>query len=116
MGIGSVLQELLDKNHTNVNAVSVATGVNASTLYSMIKRDNLKASITDLNLVAQHLGVDLDYICSRIDPSDAMESLEKYQRSVSVWVTNEEFEVITRFRSADDHTKKIVKTALDIES
>lgn len=116
MGIGSVLQELLDKNHTNVNAVSVATGVNASTLYSMIKRDNLKASITDLNLVAQHLGVDLDYICSRIDPSDAMDSLEKRERSVSLLVTNEESEIIAKFRSADGHTKKIVKTVLSIES
>ena len=31
-------------------------------------------------------------------------------------LTEEEFEIITHYRSADDRTKKIVKTALDIES
>lgn len=30
--------------------------------------------------------------------------------------TDEEREIITRYRSADDHTKKIVKTVLNIES
>lgn len=61
MGIGATLQHLIDLRGTNVNAVSVATGVNPQTLYSIIKRDSTKVNIDDLYKIAAHLGVDLNF-------------------------------------------------------
>lgn len=61
MGIGSTLQELININRTNPQEVSKATGVAATTIYSIIKRDSKSANITDLAKIAHHLGVSLDY-------------------------------------------------------
>ena len=61
MGIGSTLQQLLELQNSNVNEVATATGVSASTLYSIIRRDSMSANIEDLYKVAHYLGVSLDY-------------------------------------------------------
>ena len=61
MGIGSILQKLIDDNNTNVVEVSKATGVAATTIYSIIRRDSKSANISDLAKIAHHLGVTLDY-------------------------------------------------------
>lgn len=64
MAIGKKLEELLEKSNRNVNDLSLATGVKASTIYSMIKRDNTKADLDDLQAIADELGVTLDYFLS----------------------------------------------------
>lgn len=64
MGIGTALQTLINYRNTNVNEVANITGVNPQTLYSIIKRDSMKANIDDLYKVAHHLGVTLDYFYS----------------------------------------------------
>lgn len=61
MGIGSILQKLIDDNNTNVVEVSKATGVAATTIYSIIRRDSKSANISDLAKIAHHLGVTLDF-------------------------------------------------------
>ncbi|MCH5315762.1 MAG: helix-turn-helix transcriptional regulator [Eubacterium sp.] len=61
MGIGIILQELIDTCNTNVKEISRETKVPASTIYSIIKRDNKNANISDLYKIAHHLGVTLDY-------------------------------------------------------
>lgn len=61
MGIGNILQNLLDNNDTTAVEVSRATGVAPTTIYSIIKRDSKSANISDLAKIAHHLGVTLDY-------------------------------------------------------
>lgn len=61
MGIGDKLQELLDKRQRNVNDLSKATGVPASTIYSIIRRNNTKADLDVLQAIADELCVTLDY-------------------------------------------------------
>ncbi len=61
MGIGDKLQELLDKRQRNVNDLSKATGVAASTIYSIIRRNNTKADLDVLQAIADELCVTLDY-------------------------------------------------------
>lgn len=61
MGIGILLKDLILKQKTSVPDVSRATGVPATTIYSIIKRDSKNANISDLYKVAHHLGVTLDY-------------------------------------------------------
>lgn len=61
MGIGIILQDLINTCNTNVKEISRETKVPASTIYSIIKRDNKNANISDLYKIAHHLGVTLDY-------------------------------------------------------
>ena len=61
MGIGILLKDLIIKQKTTVIDVSRATGVPASTIYSIIKRNSKNANISDLYKIAHHLGVTLDY-------------------------------------------------------
>ena len=61
MGIGILLKDLILKQKTSVIDVSRATGVPATTIYSIIKRNSKSANISDLYKIAHHLGVTLDY-------------------------------------------------------
>lgn len=61
MGIGDKLQELIDKRHRNVNDVARSTGVPASTIYSIIRRNNTKVDLEILQVLADELCVTLDY-------------------------------------------------------
>lgn len=82
MGIGKVLQNLIERRNTNVNEVAGATGVSPSTLYSIIKRDSTSANIQDLYKVAHYLGVSLDYFYTQKDiPFDyASEEVKNKER------------------------------------
>lgn len=64
MGMGAALQRLIASRGSNVNEVATATGVKPQTLYSIIKRDSMKANMDDLYKVAKYLGVTLDYFYS----------------------------------------------------
>lgn len=61
MGIGDKLQDLIDKRHRNVNDLSKVTGIPASTIYSIIRRNNTKVDLSDLQIIADELCVTLDY-------------------------------------------------------
>ena len=63
LGIGNLLNKLLIENKTNVRELSRQAGVPAQTIYSIIRRDNLKANLEDLYKLSQCLGVTLDYFC-----------------------------------------------------
>lgn len=40
MGAGKILKEMLDSKHTNVRWIAKATGISATTIYSIIQRDS----------------------------------------------------------------------------
>ena len=61
MGIGEKLKDLMDQHGRNANELSAKTGVPAQTIYSIIKRNNTKVDLDDLQLLANELGVSLDY-------------------------------------------------------
>lgn len=61
MGIGRALQELIEHRGTNVNELSKGIDVSAQTLYSMIRRDSMKADINILFKICDYLDVDIDY-------------------------------------------------------
>lgn len=104
MGIGSTLQNLLEKNKSNVNEVAIATGVSPSTLYSIIKRDSMSANIEDLYKVAHYLGVSLDYFYVKKDFGDTVELFSA-----------EEKDFIRKFRRLDDYSKKTLQLLLQRE-
>ena len=63
MGDGLRLKEFIDQKGTNVRKVAKATGISASTLYTIIQKDsNIKFDFA-LRL-ADELDIDVNEICS----------------------------------------------------
>ena len=63
MGDGKKLKEYLDEKGTNVRKISKATGISATTLYSIIQKDSNIRFDFALRL-ANELGIDVNEICS----------------------------------------------------
>lgn len=61
MGIGDKLESLLEARRRNVNNLSKSTGISASTIYSIIRRNNTKVDLDILQSIADELCVTLDY-------------------------------------------------------
>ena len=74
MGIGNKLDILITSTGRNVNDVARAANVPASTVYSIIKRDNTKADLDDLQRLAKELGVTLEYFVDgyKSEPAPAL--------------------------------------------
>lgn len=67
MGIGNKLQNLIEEKNTNVNELAGRANVSASTLYSIIKRDNTKVDIEVLISICKVLGVPVEYFVENSD-------------------------------------------------
>jgi transcriptional regulator with XRE-family HTH domain len=76
MPIGKRLDELIKIKNRNVNDLSKATGVKASTIYSIIRRNNTKVDLDDLQALADELSVTLDYFVSDEVKSKPMPATE----------------------------------------
>jgi len=63
MGDGKRLKEIIDAKGTNVRQVAKAVGMNASTIYAIIKKDSHIRFDYALRL-ANELGIDVNEICS----------------------------------------------------
>ena len=61
MGIGSTLQELLTLRGTNVNELAKQINISPQTLYSIIRRDNMKVDIDVLARISECLHVNMEY-------------------------------------------------------
>lgn len=59
--IGKTLQTLLDEKNINVNELSKLINVSNQTLYSIIKRDNMKIDFEILLKICSALNVDIAY-------------------------------------------------------
>lgn len=63
MGIGARLEKLIKTKKMNVNELANKANVTPSTLYSIIKRDNMKVDLDILVRICEVLGVSVDYFC-----------------------------------------------------
>lgn len=111
MGIGRTLQELISLRNTNVNELANATGISPSTIYSIVKRDNMKVNIGDLHKIAHYLGVDLDYFYDAY----ANEQKNPPAKAEGPHLTDKAYEVARAYQDADQHTKDIVCLTLRLE-
>ena len=64
MGDGKNLKKYLDEKGTNVRKIAKATGISATTLYSIIQKDSNIRFDFALRL-ANELQIDVNEICSR---------------------------------------------------
>lgn len=60
MGIGKTLSTILSEKKSNPNELAEKIGVSPSTIYSIIKRDNMKVDITVLAKICSALNVDIE--------------------------------------------------------
>ena len=100
VGIGSILAELLKAKNMNVAELANQAKVPPSTLYSIIKRDNLKVDIDVLIKISEILGVNTDYFYDRRTP---------YNFSLS------EIELIKKYRQLDADGKQRIENQLNFE-
>ena len=77
MGDGKKLKELLDSKGTNVRQIAKATGISATTLYSIIQKDSNIRFDFALRL-ANELEIDVNDICSASPFSGAITEEEIY--------------------------------------
>ena len=61
MGIGKKLEELIQKNNSNVKETAAKIGMSEQTLYSLIKRDSTRIDINTLMEISKALNVEPEY-------------------------------------------------------
>ena len=77
MGDGKKLKEILDSKGTNVRQIAKATGISATTLYSIIQKDSNIRFDFALRL-ANELEIDVNEICSFPARSQKKKSILHY--------------------------------------
>ena len=77
MGDGKKLKEILDSKNTNVRQIAKATGISATTLYSIIQKDSNIRFDFALRL-ANELEIDVNEICAASPFSRAITEEEIY--------------------------------------
>jgi DNA-binding Xre family transcriptional regulator len=102
--IGKTLDRILKEKGTNVNELAKNIGVSNQTLYSIIKRDNMKIDFELLLKICNELNVNIekfydDYIDSK---------------SQQILLTDEEQQLILAYR-ANPSMQEAVKKLLDID-
>lgn len=107
MGIGDKLNTLLLENDSNPNKLSEETGISASTIYSIIKRNNTKVDLSVLQVIANKFGVSLEYFSENERPHASL----KNEFAISEF----EKEHIKKYRLIDNRGKESVDAILNIE-
>lgn len=101
--IGSILKETLDKRSMRVGELSRIIDVPAQTLYSIIKRDNMKIDFDVLLRICRALDVPIELFCSD-------------GASAPTMPRPSEWELIRRYRELDAHGREMVDTVLEKEA
>lgn len=96
--IGGTLREILDSRGMNVSELSRISGVSAPTLYSLIRRDSMKA---DFDVLLK--------ICAALEVPVSVFSGEREGLSV------EEQGFLGKYRRLDEHGRRITGLVLDAE-
>ena len=99
--IGSVLKELLSRRGMRVGELSRLIDVPAQTLYSIIKRDNMKIDFDVLLRICRALDAPIELFCGELKPSSLPEA--------------KEWELIRRYRELDEHGRDMVDTVFEKE-
>lgn len=106
MSIADKMKDLIIERNTNVNRIAKSTEIAPSTIYSILKRDSLNSSVTDLYKIAHYLGVTLDYFLEDINLDDDTQSYA---------LNAVEAKIINRYRASDEDGKTMIETVVELE-
>ena len=98
--IGTTLKNLLDEREIKVNEFARQIKVPAQTLYSIIRRDNMKIDFELLLRICDALHVPLETFCGTGSTGQP---------------TPEEWEMLWKLRRLDDHGRFVTLQLLDAE-
>lgn len=90
MGIGKTLSDILSEQNRNPNELAEKIGEAPSTIYSIIRRDNMKVDITILAKICSELGVDMERFYNEYVKSASKEAfrLTKHEKEVVIAYRN----------------------------
>ena len=108
MGIGAKLSEILKIQHSNPNELADKIGVPASTIYSIIKRDNMKVDISVLAKICKELNVKMEIFYNEY-------IAESNNIRDNITFTQHEISLITAYRIKPD-MQPAVDTLLGIKN
>lgn len=89
MELKTILKKLIKEKGITITALSRSTKVPLQTLHGWLQGSEPK-SLKQVKKVADHLGVDLDYLCFGIEPKKT--SLDDYREEINAGI----FEVVLR--------------------
>ena len=101
--IGKTLKQLLAERQLSVGELSRAVGVPAQTLYSIIRRDNMKIDFDVLLRICAMLGVPVETFCPASSAAPDMP-------------TSAEWSLLTRCRALDAHGSEMVELVVNAET
>lgn len=99
--IGSTLKDLLTQRGLSVNELSRRVDVPAQTLYSIIKRDNMKIDFGTLLRICNVLGVPMDVFCGGSAGEDRP--------------APEEWDLLHRYRDLDAYGRRLANLVINSE-
>ena len=103
--IGTTLKRLLQERNMNVNELSRRTGISAQTLYSIIKRDNMKIDFEVLLKLCDALSV----------PVEAFYNAEGKRPASTRLPDTEEWDLVRQYRQLDDHGRRMTRLVMEAE-
>lgn len=103
--IGTTLKRLLQERNMNVNELSRRTGISAQTLYSIIKRDNMKIDFEVLLKLCDALSV----------PVEAFYDGQGKRPASTRLPDTEEWDLIRSYRRLDDHGRHLTRLVMEAE-
>lgn len=98
--IGKTLQALLDEKDINVNELSKMINVSNQTLYSIIKRDNMKIDFEVLLKICKALNVSVEYFYADYVQANKSDNDEQLKLLVNLYKSLN-----------DDNKKKLLELA-----
>lgn len=98
--IGSTIKQLLDSRDMRAGELARRLNIPATTLYSIIKRDNMKIDFDLLLRICDELNAPLELFCARPGMESPM---------------LQEWDMISRYRRLDNYGRDIVDTILQKE-
>lgn len=114
MGIGKTLSNILEENNSNPNELSERTGIPPSTIYSIIKRDNMKVDISVLARICKELGVKMERFYQEYFEEEKLKPNNICSVANHVKITSHELNVIEAYRNKPD-MQPVVDKILDVD-
>lgn len=102
--IGSQLKQLLAKRHMPVGELARQVGAPVQTLYSIIRRDNMKIDFDLLLRICDVLDVPVDFFCAR----DRMPASPDAPSA-------DEWALLAKYRTLDDFGRETINILLSRE-
>ena len=110
--IGKTLQDVLEENKVNVNELAKRINVSNQTLYSIIRRDNMKIDFELLLKICETLNVSVE----RFYSESTFQNEARISQSTTTPFNQGEISHLNKYRELDLYGKEAVDSVLDVES